>query len=226
MHHLTPSRYVLFLLALLLLLGNYAAVHAQAINLCQIAFLKFNYPNPVPPNQPVTVITSVVLFSCPAGPISARVDLFDSQQNLISTGYNSVDSARVDVTNTIIAPPTSGQYLVYAAAYMIIFGAVAGSYRSSFELTVVPQDQITTSSISLTQNISQTTSSLVSVTSNTVQNSSTSAESILGTFAPTISNQELSPFTLSSDVLYDLVIALAVFFIVSLTILSLRRRKR
>ena len=206
-------------------------MHAQAINLCEIASLRFNYPTPVPADQPVTVITTIALYSCPGGSLSARVDLFDSHQNLISTNSNFVNSPRVDVTNTFAAPPTSGQYLVYVTAYMILFGSVAGSYRSSFELSVVPPNQMTTSSSSLVESISQTTSSLTSMTSTTftaglVQSTPISAESSSTTFTPTTSSQNFSPFILSNDMLYQLLILLAVLFIVTLVVLSVRRRRK
>ncbi|MGA8858021.1 MAG: hypothetical protein WB643_12770 [Candidatus Bathyarchaeia archaeon] len=222
---MAASRYALFLLGLLLLLGNNVAVHAQAINLCEIAFLQFNYPNPVPANQPVTVTTTVTLYSCPVAPLRARIDLFDSHQNLISTSSNNVNSARVDVTNTFTAPPTSGQYLVYATAYMVLFGSVVGSYRSSFLLSVVPPNEMTISTTSVVQSSSQTTTTLFSMSSNLPSNLS-STESTSTTFAPTISNQNVSAFNVSSDVLYESVIFLAVLFIVALVVLSIRRRKK
>ena len=219
---MAASRYALFLLGLLLLLGNNAAVHAQAINLCEIAFLTFNYPNPVPANQPVTVTTTVTLYSCPVGPLRARIDLFDSHQNLISTSSNNVNSARVDVTNTFTAPQTSGQYPVYATAYMILFGSVVGSYRSSFLLSVVPPNEMTISTTAVQSSSQATTSlSIMTSTSNLASTESTST-----TFAPTISNQNVSAFSVSSDVLYESVIFLAVLFIVALVVLSIRRRKK
>jgi microcystin-dependent protein len=219
---LAASRYALFLLGLLLLLGNNAAVHAQAINLCEIAFLTFNYPNPVPANQPVTVTTTVTLYSCPVGPLRARIDLFDSHQNLISTSSNNVNSARVDVTNTFTAPQTSGQYPVYATAYMILFGSVVGSYRSSFLLSVVPPNEMTISTTAVQSSSQATTSlSIMTSTSNLASTESTST-----TFAPTISNQNVSAFNVSSDMLYESVIFLAVLFIVALVVLSIRRRKK
>jgi hypothetical protein len=195
-------------------------VHAQAINLCEIAFLTFNYPNPVPANQPVTVTTTITLYSCPAGPVSARIDLFDSHQNLISTSSNIVNSARVDVTNTFTAPQ-SGQYLVYATAYMILFGSVAGSYRSSFPLSVVAPNEMT-STTSVVQSSSQATTSLSIMTSSTLA----STESTSTTFAPTISSQNVSSLIVSSDMLYESVIFLAVLFIVALVVLSIRRPKK
>jgi len=220
--NLAASRYALFLLGLLLLLGNNAAVHAQAINLCEIAFLTFNYPNPVPANQPVTVTTTVTLYSCPVGPLRARIDLFDSHQNLISTSSNNVNSARVDVTNTFTAPQTSGQYPVYATAYMILFGSVVGSYRSSFLLSVVPPNEMTISTTAVQSSSQATTSlSIMTSTSNLASTESTST-----TFAPTISNQNVSAFNVSSDMLYESVIFLAVLFIVALVVLSIRRRKK
>ena len=215
------SRYALFLLGLLLLLGNNVAVHAQAINLCEIAFLTFNYPNPVPANQPVTVTTTITLYSCPVGPLSARVDLFDSHQNLISTGSNIVNSARVDVTNTLTAPPTSGQYTVYAIAYMILFGSVVGSYRSSFLLSVVPPNEMTIST-SVAQSISQATTSPSNMASTSTL---VSTELTSTALAPTISSQNVSALIVSSNVLYESVIFLAVLFIVALAVLSIRRRK-
>ncbi len=219
---MAASRYALFLLGLLLLLGNNAAVHAQAINLCEIAFLTFNYPNPVPANQPVTVTTTVTLYSCPVGPLRARIDLFDSHQNLISTSSNNVNSARVDVTNTFTAPQTSGQYPVYATAYMILFGSVVGSYRSSFLLSVVPPNEMTISTTAVQSSSQATTSlSIMTSTSNLASTESTST-----TFAPTISNQNVSAFNVSSDMLYESVIFLAVLFIVALVVLSIRRRKK
>jgi hypothetical protein len=224
--HLT-SRYPLFLLALLLVLGNNAAVQGQAINLCEIASLTFNYPNPAPANQPVTVITTIALYSCPAGPLNARVDLFDSHHNLISSSSNVVNSPRVDVTNTFV-PPSSGQYVIYATAYMILFGSVAGSYRSSFELSVVPQDQMTTSSTSLLQSFSQATptSTGSSTFTTSLAESTPSSESNSTAFASTISNQNFSTSAPSGDVLYELVILLAILSIVTLVILTVRRRKK
>jgi hypothetical protein len=221
--NLATSRYALFLLGLLLLLGNNVAVHAQAINLCEIAFLTFNYPNQVPTNQPVTVTTTITLYSCPVVPLRARIDLFDSHQNLISTSSNTVNSARIDVTNTFTAPPTSGQYLVYASAYMILFGSVVGSYRSSFLLSVVPLNEMTISTTSVVQNSSLITSSLsiMTSTSNLISTESTST-----TFAPTISSQNVSAFIVSSDALYESIIFVAVLFIVALVALSIRRRKK
>jgi len=221
--NLAAPRYTLFLLGLLLLLGNNVAVHAQAINLCEIAFLTFNYPNPVPANQPVTVTTTIALYSCPGGPLRARVDLFDSHQNLISTSSNIVNSARVDVTNTFTAPPTSGQYLVYATAYMILFGSVAGSYRSSFLLSVVAPNEMTMSTTSVVQSSSQATTSLSIMTSTSTI---ASTESTSTTFAPTISSQNVSALIVSSDMLYESVIFLAVLFIVALVVLSIRRPKK
>ena len=197
-------------------------MHAQAINLCEIAFLTFNYPNPVPANQPVTVTTTVTLYSCPVGPLRARIDLFDSHQNLISTSSNNVNSARVDVTNTFTAPQTSGQYPVYATAYMILFGSVVGSYRSSFLLSVVPPNEMTISTTAVQSSSQATTSlSIMTSTSNLASTESTST-----TFAPTISNQNVSAFNVSSDMLYESVIFLAVLFIVALVVLSIRRRKK
>jgi hypothetical protein len=221
--NLAGSRYALFLLGLLLLIGNNVAVHAQAVNLCEIAFLTFNYPNPVPTNQPVAVTTTITLYSCPIGPLRARVDLFDSHQNLISSSSNIVNSARVDVTNTFTAPPTSGQYPVYATAYMVLFGSVAGTYRSSFLLSVVPPNEMTTSPTFVVQSISQTTTTLPIITSTS---NLASTESTSTAFAPTISNQNVSSFIVSSDVLYELVIFLAVLFMVALVVLSVRRRKK
>jgi len=215
------SRYALVLLGLVLLLGNNVAVYAQVTNLCQIAFLTFNYPNPVLANEPVTVTTTITLYVCPAGPLSARIDLFDSRQNLISTSSNIVNSARVDVTNTLTAPSTSGQYLVYATAYMILFGSVAGSYRSSFLLSVVPPNEMTISTISAVQSTQITTSaSNVAITSNLVSTESTS------TALAIISSQNVSAFIVTSDVLYELVIFLGILFIVALVVLSMRRRKK
>jgi hypothetical protein len=227
-HHLT-SRYVLFLLALLIVLGNNVAVQGQAINLCEIASLTFNYPNPVPADRPLTVITTIALYSCPAGPLSARVDLFDSRQNLISSSSGLVNSPRVDVTNTFAAPPTSGQHVIYVAAYMILFGSVVGSYRSSFELSVVPRNQMTMGSASLLQSFTQTT--LTSTTSSTfttglAQNTLASVESTSTAFAPTISKENFSTIASSGDFLYELVILFAMIFIVTLVILSVRRRKK
>jgi len=220
---LAISRCGLFLLGLLLLLGSNVAVHAQAVNLCEIAFLTFNYPNPVPANQPVTVTTTITLYSCPVVPLSARVDLFDSHQNLISTSSSIVNSARVDVTNTLTAPPTSGQYPVYAIAYMILFGSVAGSYRSSFLLSVVPPNETTMSTTSVIQSNSQATTSLshMASTSTIVSTESTSTP-----LAPTISSQNVSAFIGSSNVLYESVIFFVVLFIVALAVLSIRRRKK
>ena len=216
------SRYALFLLGLLLLLGNNVAVYAQVTNLCQIAFLTFNYANPVLANEPVTVTTTITLYTCPAGPLRARIDLFDSRQNLISTSSNIVNSARVDVTNTLTAPSTSGQYLVYATAYMILFGSVAGSYRSSFLLSVVPPNEMTISTISAVQSSSQITTSpsIVASTSNLVSTESTS------TALGIISSQNVSAFIVTSDILYELVIFLGILFIVALVVLSMRRRKK
>jgi len=216
------SRYTLFLLGLLLLLGNNVAVYAQVTNLCQIAFLTFNYANPVLANEPVTVTTTITLYTCPAGPLRARIDLFDSRQNLISTSSNIVNSARVDVTNTLTAPSTSGQYLVYATAYMILFGSVAGSYRSSFLLSVVPPNEMTISTISAVQSSSQITTSpsIVASTSNLVSTESTS------TALAIISSQNVSAFIATSDILYELVIFLGILFIVALVVLSMRRRKK
>jgi hypothetical protein len=207
----------------MLLLGNNAGVHAQAINLCEIASLTFNYPNPVPANQPVTVTTTIALYSCPVAPLRARIDLFDNHQNLISTSSNTVNSARVDVTNTFTAPPISGQYPVYATAYMILFGSVAGSYRSSFLLSVISSNEITVSTTSIVQSSSQATTSLsiITSTSNVATTESTST-----TFAPTISSQNVSTFNVSSDILYESIIFLAVLFIVALVVLSIRRRKK
>ena len=220
---MAASRYALFLLGLLLLLGNNVDVHVQAINLCEIASLTFNYPNPVPTNQPVAVTTTIALYSCPVGPLRARIDLFDSHQNLISTNSNSVNSARVDVTNTFTAPQTSGQYLVYATAYMILFGSVAGSYRSSFLLSVVPPSEMTISTTSVVQTSSQATT-LLSIMTSTSNLAST--QSISTTFARTISSENGSAFNVSSDILYESVIFLAVLFIVALVVLSIRRRKK
>jgi len=216
------SRYALFLLGLLLLLGNNVAVYAQVTNLCQIAFLTFNYANPVLANEPVTVTTTITLYTCPAGPLRARIDLFDSRQNLISTSSNIVNSARVDVTNTLTAPSTSGQYLVYATAYMILFGSVAGSYRSSFLLSVVPPNEMTISTISAVQSSSQITTSpsIVASSSNLVSTESTS------TALAIISSQNVSAFIVTSDILYELVIFLGILFIVALVVLSMRRRKK
>jgi len=216
------SRYALFLLCLLLLLGNNVAVYAQVTNLCQIAFLTFNYANPVLANEPVTVTTTITLYTCPAGPLRARIDLFDSRQNLISTSSNIVNSARVDVTNTLTAPSTSGQYLVYATAYMILFGSVAGSYRSSFLLSVVPPNEMTISTISAVQSNSQITTSpsIVASSSNLVSTESTS------TALAIISSQNVSAFIVTSDILYELVIFLGILFIVALVVLSMRRRKK
>ena len=216
------SRYALFLLGLLLLLGNNVAVYAQVTNLCQIAFLTFNYANPVLANEPVTVTTTITLYTCPAGPLRARIDLFDSRQNLISTSSNIVNSARVDVTNTLTAPSTSGQYLVYATAYMILFGSVAGSYRSSFLLSVVPPNEMTISTISAVQSNSQITTSpsIVASSSNLVSTESTS------TALAIISSQNVSAFIVTSDILYELVIFLGILFIVALVVLSMRRRKK
>jgi hypothetical protein len=219
--NLAASRYALFLLGLLLLLGNSGAVHAQPINLCAIAFLTFNYPNPVPANQPVTVTTTITLYSCPAGPVSARIDLFDSHQNLISTSSNVVNSARVDVANTFTAPQTSGQYLVYATAYMILFSSVAGSYRSSFLLSVVSPIEMTSTTVVQSSSQATTSLSIMTSTSNLASTESTST-----TFAPTISSQSVSPFIVSSDMLYESVIFLAVLFIVALVVLSIRRPKK
>jgi hypothetical protein len=220
---LVASRYALFLLGLLVLLGNNAAVHAQATNVCEIAFLTFNYLNPVPANQPVTVTTTIALYSCPVGPLRARIDLFDSRQNLISTNSNIVNSARVDVTNTFTAPQTIGQYTVYATAYMLLFGSVAGSYRSSFLLSVVAPNEMTITGTSVIQTSSQTTTSLSIMTSTS---NSASTESTSTTFAPMISSQNVSAFIVSSDMLYESVIFLAVLFIVALVVLSIRRRKK
>jgi hypothetical protein len=222
------SRYALILLAILIVLGNNASVRGQAINLCEIASLTFNYPNPAPANQPVTVITTIALYSCPVVPLSARVDLFNSRQNPISSSSNFVNSPRVDVTNTFAAPPTSGQYTVYVVAYMIMFASVAGSYRSSFQLTVVQQDQITSSASSV-QSFSQNT--LTSTTSSAfptslAQSTLASAESSSTAFAPTISTQNLSTIVPSDDVLTELIMGLAVLFMVTLIILSVRRRKK
>ena len=220
---MAAPRYALFLLGLLLLLGNSVAVHAQAINLCEIAFLTFNYPNPVPANQPVAVTTTITLYSCPIGPLRARVDLFDSHQNLISTSSNTVNSARIDVTNTFTAPQTSGQYPVYATAYMILFGSVVGSYRSSFLLSVVPQSEMTISTTSVAQSSSQVTTALSIVTSTS---NVASTESPSTAFAPVIPSENVSTFNVSSDMLYESVIFLAVLFIAALAVLSLRRKKK
>jgi hypothetical protein len=198
-------------------------VHAQAINLCEIAFLTFNYPNPVLANQPVTVTTTITLYSCPVGALRARVDLFDSHQNLISTSSNIVNSARVDVTNTFTAPQTSGQYPVYATAYMILFGFVAGSYRSSFLLSVASSNEMTSTAV--VQSSSQATA-LLSMMTTTSTSTLASTESTSTAFAPPISSQNVSSLIVSSDALYESVIFLAVLFIVALLVHSIQRRKK
>ncbi len=220
---LPPSRYALFSLCLLVVLGNTVSVHAQAISLCEISYLRFYYPQPVQANQPFTVTTTVALFSCDAGPVRARVDLFDFHHDLISSGSSWVYSPIVNVTNTITAPRTNSPNIVYATAYMVLFdGQIVGSYMSWFQLSVVPSTEITTTT-SVVQISSQTTASLSTMTSSSTL---TSTESTPTTSAATISSQNVSALVLSSDLPYELVILFAVLFIVALAVLDVRRRKR
>ncbi len=221
---LPPSRYALFLLCLLLVLGNTVSVYAQAISLCEISYLRFYYPQPVQANQPFTVTTTVALFSCEAGPVRARVDLFDFHHDLISSGSSWVSSPIVNVTNTITAPRTNSPNIVYATAYMVLFdGQIVGSYMAWFQLSIVPSTEITTTTTPVVQISSQTTASPSTMTSSSTL---TSTESTPTTSATTISSQSVSALVLSSDLPYELVILFAVLFIVALAVLDVRRRKR
>ena len=219
-----PSRYALFSLCLLLVLGNAVCVYAQAINSCEISYLRFYYPQVVQANQPFTVTTTVALFYCDVGPVRARVDLFDFHHDLISSSSSWVSSPIVNVTNTITAPGTNSPNIVYATAYMVLFdGQIVGRYMSWFQLSVVSSAEITTTTSSLVQISSQTTTSLSTLTSSSTL---TSTESTPTPFATTISSQNFSALVLSSDLPYELVILFAALFIVTLAVLHVRREKR
>ena len=219
-----PSRYALFSLCLLLVLGNAVSVYAQAMNSCEISYLRFYYPQPVQANQQFTVTTTVALFYCDVGPVRARVDLFDFHHDLISSSSSWVSSPIVNVANTITAPGTNSPNIVYVTAYMVLFdGEIVGRYMSWFQLTIVPSTEITTTTTPMVQINSQTTMSLSTLTS---FSTSTSTEPTPATLPTTISSQNVSALVLTSDLPYELVILFAALFIVALGVLHARRGKR
>jgi hypothetical protein len=217
------SRYTLFLLCLLLVFGNAVSAYAQAINFCEISYLRFDYPETVPAHQAFTVTTTVALFSCDVGPVVARVDLSDFHHNLISSSYSWVNSPVTYVTNTITAPQIGDPNIIYATAYMVLFsGQIVGHYMSWFQLSVVPPTEVTTTNSSAVQINSQTVASPTTVTSTSTFASTGSAPAL---FATTISSENVSALILSSDLPYELVIVVAILFMVTLAVLYRRKKQ-
>jgi hypothetical protein len=206
-------------------LGNAASAYAQAIDYCEISYLRFNYPEPVLAGEPLTVTTTVALFSCDVGPVRARVDLSDFHHNLITSSYNWVNSPVTTVTNTITAPEVGNPNIIYATAYMVLFdGEIVGHYMSWFELSVVPPTEVTTTNSSTIQISSQTVAPPTSVLStSTFASTSTGVAPTL--LATTISSQGFSALILSSDLPYELIIVVAILFIVTLLVVSKRKKQ-
>lgn len=217
------SRYPLFFFCLLLAFGSVASVHAQAIDYCEISYLRFDYPETVTANQPFTVTTTVALFSCYVGPLVAQVDLFDFHHNLISSSSSWVNSPVTNVTNTITAPKIGDPNIIYATAYMVLFpGQVVGHYMSWFQLSVVPPTLITATTSSEAQITSQTTAAPTTVTSTSAL---ASTESTPSPSATTASSENARALILSSDLPYELAILFAILFIVALALINKRNKQ-
>ena len=215
-------RYAFFLLTLLLIFGSVASAYAQAIDFCEISYLRFDYPTTVPASQAFTVTTTVGLFSCDVGPVVARIDLFDFHHNLISSSYSWVNSPVTDVTNTITAPKIGDPNIIYATAYMVLFdGQIVGHYMSWFQLSVIPPTEVTTTNTSVQIN-SQT---VASPTTSMTTSSAASTESAPNLFSTTVSSENVSTLILSSDLPYELVIVFAILFMVALAVVSKRNKR-
>jgi hypothetical protein len=202
--------------------GSVVSVHAQGINACEISYLMFDFPETVASNQPFTVTTTVTLFSCDVGPVVARVDLSDFRHNLISSSYSWVNSPFTNVTNTVTAPKVGDPNIIYATAYMILpSGQIVGHYMSWFEISVVPSTESTTTYSSVIQVTSQAGPPPTIFSSTT---SFASESSTLTLSATATSGENVQALILSSDMPYEIIIVFAIVFIVSLTVLNVRKK--
>jgi hypothetical protein len=212
------AKHVLLILSVLLVLSSASSVHAQAIDFCEISYLRFDYPETVLSSQPLTIRTTVVLFSCDVGPVVARVDLFDFHHNLMSSSYAWVNSPVTNVTNTITAPKVGDPNIVYATAYMVLFdGQIVGHYMSWFQLSVIRPTEITATNNTAIQINSQTSASAPMIASASTLASTASISTLS---ALTSSSENVGALILSTDLPYEIIILIAILFIVALAVLN------